>query len=382
MNICKSLLALMFMLITGHFTIGQEKEREVIKDLREDWLHYEQGSDEYIPLIQPDNKEISAIHFHLALPEYKNYQLYLELPPQSSIWVNQKLVKILQDQVTNWSIDSLIDSWGSQHIFVSIYKQGLAPSQIETLVVYERSIDKVSDDFSIIDRLMRQTGDFYRDFFVLGFIIILIIYTVIINIYSKSFRTFYDISRTLSINIREEYTFKGRALNNTNTIIILAHSLLIGYLTMLVIGFEPEIQLLSVENLIDALWQWVLFSGMVFLVFLAKYWMIKIIGGLFDLRELVNRHYLEYLRMSKIFFALLFVILSFFYLGFEVDIEENQRIFINFAIVFLLIRAIMLFFKFMRSSSFKNFYLFAYLCSTEFLPLVIGLKFILNIYNL
>lgn len=359
--------------------MAQHVEQETIRDLSEDWLYYDQNSNEYLPLVQPDNKDISAIHFQLALPEYKNYQLYMNLPRQSSIWINQKLVVITQEELLNWPIDSLVAIWGSQNIFISIYKQDLIPSMVETLVVYERSLVAQAEDLSVIDLVFRNTENVYRNFFVLGLIFILIIYTVIINLYSRSFRTFYDISRTLSINIREEYTFKGRAFNNTNAIIIMAHSLLIAYLIMLVIGFDPETKFVLVDELDDAIWRWLWLTVIVFFIFLVKYWMVRILGGLFDLKELVNRHYLEYLRMSKIFFALLFVILCVFYLGFEVDVDKNQQYFINFAIIFLILRVIMLFFKFMRSSSFKNFYLFAYLCSTEFLPLVIGLKFILNI---
>lgn len=379
MSIKKSFLVFYFLLISISVIYSQEVKQETIKDLSEDWLYFDQNNNEYLPLLQPNSQEVPAIHFQLPLPEYRNYQLYMQLPAQSSIWINQKLVNIANSRIIKWPIDSLIKAWGSQSIFISVYKQGLTRSPVQTLVIYERGIVTDTENLSFVDLVLRQTGNIYRDFFVLGLIIVLIIYSVIINIYSKSFKTFYDISRTLSINIREEYTFKGRALNNTNTIIIVAHSLLIAYLIMLIVGFEPGNQLVQIDSLDDVLWQWTLFSLIVFSIFLVKYWMVKLVGGLFDLKELVNRHYLEYLRMSKIFFALLFVILCIFYLGFEVDIEKNQQIFINFAIIFFIVRVIMLFFKFMRSSSFKNFYLFAYLCSTEFLPLVIGLKFILNI---
>lgn len=356
---------------------AQSAEHETIKDLSEDWLYYHENEDAYLPLIQDENK-VAAIHFHLPLPEHQNYHLYLQLVPESSIWINQKLIKIASSNVITWPIDSLIQLYGNKNIFISIYKPALKEQSLASYIIYEKGIAATTNT-DLINFELRSTQNIYRDFFILGLIIILIIYTILLNIYARSFKTFYDISHTLSLNIREEYTFKGRAFNTSNITIILGHCFLIAYIVMLTIGFQESNQLINFESLNGAMWQWIVFTSIAFLIFLVKYWLINIIGGLFDLREIINRHYLEYLRMSKIFFAILFVVLCIIYLGFEVDIDKNHQVFINIAIVFLIIRVLLLFFKFMRSSSFKNFYLFAYLCSTEFLPLIIGLKFILNI---
>jgi hypothetical protein len=355
----------------------QSTEHETIKDLSEDWLYYHENEDEYLPLIQ-DMDKVAAVHFHLPLPEYQDYHLYLQLVPESSIWINQKLIRIASSSIITWPIDSLINLYGSKNIFISIYKPASRKQNLASYIIYEKGIEAtLSAD--IVNFELRKTQNTYRDFFILGLIIILIIYTILLNVHARSFKTFYDISHTLSLNIREEYTFKGRAFNTTNIAIILGHCFLIAYLVMVIIGFQESNQPLDFKSLNGAIWQWIIFSAIAFLIFLVKYWIINLIGGLFDLREIINRHYLEYLRMSKIFFAFLFVVLCIIYLGFEVDIGKNHQIFINFAIAFLIIRVLLLFFKFMRSSSFKNFYLFAYLCSTEFLPLIIGLKFILDI---
>ncbi|MCK5466930.1 MAG: DUF4271 domain-containing protein, partial [Cyclobacteriaceae bacterium] len=92
----------------------------------------------------------------------------------------------------------------------------------------------------------------------------------------------------------------------------------------------------------------------------------------------INFYFIEFLRMAMIFYSIMFVILSYtvinkFYL---VDILLESLIFI--VIFFNLIRFIIIYFKFRRSITMKSLHLFSYLCTTELIPIIIGLKFFLK----
>ena len=296
----------------------------------------------------------------------------MHLPSKTSVFIDQKLIHYQSLKKTlAWSIDSLIEEFGKKELFFTLYRQELDPDQIETYIIYEEGLQGVNKArLDLINLIMRDHTNLFRNFFVSGLILLLIAYTIILNTFGRVFKNFYDIGRTLSLNIREEYTFKGRVFSTNNLVIILTHSFLMGFIAISLFGFS----LFNLENLGQAYSKWALISVIIFLAFVLKFWLLLIIANLFDLNAITNRHYLEFLRMSKIFFGILFILMLILFLGFEIDLRNNYEFLKNLIIIFLVLRVLLLYFKFIRSSSLKNLYLISYLCGTELIPLVIGLK--------
>ncbi|MGK7392957.1 MAG: DUF4271 domain-containing protein [Candidatus Cyclobacteriaceae bacterium M3_2C_046] len=346
------------------------------KDLRDYWFIYHSDDNIYLPYLEKGIKEIHSIHFILNSSQYSHYELKLSLPPSTTVLINKKVAGYFdQHTLVKIDLDSVFNRNGNDSLFVTIFNNLHDLDQITTTVTPEITVDAPMQQADILDILTRE-GPSFRNFFIIGIIILLILYTILINVFSRKFKNFYDLTRTFSLNIREEYTFKGKLFSTENVVILFVHSLLLAFVSLIIVGFSHP-QYFLINNLLQSLIDW-FGAGFVFLgFFMFKYLLVASMGGLFKI-NISSRHFLEYLRMSKIFFALIFILLIVLYLGWGVNIYENNNIIKNLILIFLISRVLLLYLKFIRSSSFKNLYLFSYICSTEILPLVIGLKIFLN----
>src|SRR5690606_34292967 len=120
------------------------------------------------------------------------------------------------------------------------------------------------------------------DFFVFGLVMLLIMYAIISNLFFKKLSSFYDISRTFSLNIREEVTFKGKIFDGTNTPILVAYSFLLSYVSIILIQFLDIYQLPLRQFGMMAL-SWMILAFLIFLFFIFKYWLLLLVGALFKL---------------------------------------------------------------------------------------------------
>lgn len=362
--------------------LAQIQATEAIKNLKEEWLIYDQGSQTYLPYYENFFENTHAISFNIDLRLFKNYQLYLGVPSNSTIFYNQRLSNLyLSDTIMILDIDSISTLYNEKELFVTIYNPEQSVTNSNTYIIYEKGLtDATQVAAELINVIPRNNYQGLNDFFVLGLIIILIIYTILLNSFTRHFKSFYDLTRTLSLNIREEYTFKGRAFNTTNIIILAAHSILLAFLGIIILTYglsgSSDINSFTVGKMLP---KWLFYSAVLFIALISKYWLVATIGTLFNLRDIINRHYLEYIRMSKVFFAIILLIFIIALLGFEINIFITNNFVKNLIIVFFIIRVLLLYLKFMRSASIKNLYLFSYLCTTEIIPLVIGLKYFTNI---
>ncbi len=366
------------LVICGSLSAAEEELIPIV-DLRQEWLIFDQKNNVYLPLIDNDLEDVIAVNFSVDPDIYKNYYLYIHTPAGTSLFINQKIIDYSENK-KEWlmNIDSLRSIYHSQGLFFTLYIPNVSDDvNLITAIVRPASENNVGisglSDFSF---LSRRAQTIITDFFVFGLVMLLIMYAIIVNLFFKKLSSFYDLSRTLSLNIREEVTFKGKIFDGANTPILIAYSFLLSYIGIILIHFLEIYQLPLRQFGMMAL-SWMVLAFLIFLFFILKYWLLLLVGGLFKL-PIVNRHYLEYLRISKIFFTLIFIFILVAYFAGGVDIGIIGKWIRDLIIIFLILRVLLLYFKFIRSSSFTNLYLFSYLCSTEILPMVVGLKILLD----
>jgi hypothetical protein len=351
----------------------------VVYDLRDDWLIYDARSNSYVPFVG-NNIGKPTISFPLYMERYQNSRLYIHAPEGTSVFFDQKMVAY-EDTGTGFffDIDSLRANHSAKSLLITLYNPRFSDEgHLQTNIVRFRAQEYAGNaaPFDPLQFMRRDTGEFV-DFFVLALILLLIFFAIIMNAFNKRMQSFYNLGRAFSFNFREESTFfKGKVFDRTNLPILMAHSLLISFIAIVVIISIDNTKLV-INNFIAALAHWSVLALGIFGFFILKYWLLAVVGSLFRL-PFINRHYLEYVRLSKIFFAAVFVLLVVLYMGFNMDLERISLIVINILILFVILRVFVLYFKFMGSSPFNNLYLFSYLCSTEVLPMVVGLKILLD----
>jgi len=101
--------------------------------------------------------------------------------------------------------------------------------------------------------------------------------------------------------------------------------------------------------------------------------LIKVLCSLLNVDKIAQIHFFDFIRLSLIFVGSTFLVASSLYLS-------NLKVQIAFTIVLYLfmallgVRIIILLFKLIGDTSFRKIHLISYLCTTEILPLLIGIR--------
>ncbi|RZJ95089.1 MAG: DUF4271 domain-containing protein [Hymenobacter sp.] len=122
-----------------------------------------------------------------------------------------------------------------------------------------------------------------------------------------------------------------------------------------------------------------LYTGLVLGFMLAKFLLVEIMSYIFDLRELVNVHYREFLRTTLLLGLALPVVLL-LYLGLNSRLPAVATLANGSVLLLLTLTVLRVARTLHQRASLLNLHLFAYLCATEILPLAVLLKLIVFTY--
>ena len=117
-----------------------------------------------------------------------------------------------------------------------------------------------------------------------------------------------------------------------------------------------------------------LYTGIIIAFVLLKYVFVALLGYIFDLQELVNRQYREFLR-SVLLAGLTVPLVLLLYLSFNNSYPQVVTLLANLVIGGVLIGTVLRVANTLHQhTSLLNLHLFAYLCASEVLPLLLLLK--------
>ena len=355
----------------------------VMKDLKESFLIYSDAYDTYIPYVQGTPFSSSAAVVVLPLKQYRDYQLLIEPPAESSLLINQRIV----DYYWNtggylYPIDSLMSRYGDS-CTISIFNPSLQPEDLKVAVIsrtpYSYTEPSVgSEDFlKVYERPARS----FTNFFIIGVLVLLAILAALRNLFPKIFSSYYDLSRAIALRVRDEPNFTMKISSRGHVPFIIFYSLLFGFLIMVLLQQADEVvsvfDFLAFQSFGSYLYAWMLLSIIVFFFQLFKYWLLMLVARIFNIGDFAYIHFFDFLRLSQIFYTVVFSIVVLVFLGAESYIDPSAILLLRIVAFFAVIRVALIFFKLLRLSQFRKTYLFSYLCTTEILPLLIGLKFLI-----
>lgn len=346
-----------------------------VKNLDKEWLVYDTQEQLYLPVFKDEPINSNTLHLKIDGSEYKGYFLNLKLPAKSSILTNNEILAYNDHQHQYyWSIDSLNEIYKSD-LFLTIFNPQLKIMKEEVSVNILNLVENNTlSDNNIFQPLVR-TGDFFQEFFVIAIILILLIFILIRNLYPKTAAFYYNISKALATTTRDEQTTRMNLAEGNNLMVLILHSLIVSFVFIIILSFyDIEVRLVQIGLFGETFLSWLKIAGIVLILLIAKYLMVTFLANLFGLNLFANRHFFEFIRLSKIFYGIVILLMILFYLGFQFTSYFIVKFILYSIIFFIVIRTLVLFNKFIRTSSFTNLYLFSYLCGTEIIPLLIGFK--------
>ena len=372
------LFAVTFLLLMSYRAVAQirsDEDYHLIKDLRQEWLAIDKNN-RYVPFVARDKSNPSVIGVRLDLTKYSGNKLHCCVPANASILVDKQiLTSVKQARCLTYDIDSLQQAYQQPAILLTVYQPGKSVNQVNLRIIN-----------TDINLLAQKNLTAYRsispkkNFFVIGLVIILMFYAILINQYAKAFKNVYSLRKILSFRTREE-DMRVRLMSEPHLLFLVQHCLLISFLCIILvpnIGSHIPFIHFTLQRLGSYLLLWLSMSLLVLLIIWAKYIIVVMFGTLFKLRQLMYLHMFDFMRLSLMFWGAMFLLAICVYNNLNVSESLYSQVLAYLFVMFALARIVVLYLRLFRNASFKNMYLFSYICTAEIIPLLVGLELLIG----
>lgn len=349
---------------------------ETVYDLQNDWLFYSADDQSYLPYIPKNEVHTKAIHFKLDLDRFPGDRLIIHAYKGLSLLVqNQYIGYFGGDTTTVFSLDSLKAHYGQPQLWITLYHP---EGNFKFLYTYIGKQKIFSISRSPVNEIVSRQRNRDKSLFSIIIIVIFGIFTWLLNVFPQDFKEFFNVSAVFTLRSVDEDIYKSKVLSKTQLVFLFGHSLLLSYLMISFFYFRSQ-QGGAGAAFDHEILPWWIYNGVLwFGLILFKYLLVSVFSFLFDMRDKINLYFFDFIKLSVSFYSAVFLfVIVVFFSGYH-HLENTVNFLIKLAIIFSFVRFIILYFKLRGSTSIKNLHLFSYLCSTELLPIVLGMRYFLN----
>lgn len=388
----KGLIVSFLLILSGQALLADAEDSSAtyfrVLDLKNQWQVYDNEYEAYVPYIQERHRQTNVSSVWVDLDTYRSYFLIFYAYQGTYLFINNELAKHIQkDTWVRINLDSLAKRSKKKKIFCTFYdKQYRLPfSEIfigGNLDQAPENQGDVNENLAILEMFERK-GEYPRYFTIAGFVALLSLYTWVLNSYSKSFSSFYSLRSSLSNMSRIDENLINKPLSVVNLVFLSKIALVIAFIYILIhLSAEGGVQLPGFavqKNFMGALAYWFL----AFLFFLSlgilKYILSSVFGALLNINKVtVHMHFFEYIRLSMIFYSTVIVFPVFIHVTQPFVLGTFIRYFTYLIVSFHIIQSFLVSFFVIQQTHDRSLYLFYYLCITELMPLLVGIKLLSN----
>ena len=372
-------LAITVLILTMSYQVVAQSDGSsnyhLIKDLRHEWLAIDKEN-QYVPFVARDKSNPSVVGVRIDLEKYRGNILRCCVPKGTSILMNKQILSSArQARCLNYDIDSLRQVYQAQTVLLTVYQPSSNLEEVDLAIVND-NVDLLAQKELVARRIVSAK----ENFFAIVLVIILALYAILINQFPRTFKNIYNLRKILAFRAREE-DMRIRLVSEPHIFFLIQHCLLISFLFVLLIpniGLHIPFVRFELQNLSSYLLLWLTISTLVLLTIWAKYMLVIMFGTLFKLRHLMYLHMFDFMRLSLMFWGFVFLLAICIYSNVGISGEWYSQALIYLFIAFALVRILVLYLRLFRNASFKNMYLFSYICTAEIIPLFVGLELLLN----
>lgn len=344
----------------------------MIRDLTKDLYYFDTETSTYLPVVDFSAFSDNRVSFRLDRNDQVNglTYLYIETDESLSLFINDKLAVVLENEVRYLTLDSLWDIYGNPMQF-TIYNEQLDIRELELrILLSSRGNEQNLDLNQVVVVSIPRSGNAFSDFFAIALLIVLIIAATLYNYTARLLLGFFNVQRAFSAREIEEQLTKGRSFSGSYINIYVFHALMVA-LILTALAYHGIFSARIVAQF-TSFWKILLIWIQVALVLLfwivLKQFIIYSFTSLFNIRSVFNNHFYNYIRLGLIFstISLLAIVLHTYIFG------ASQNGFYTIFLIYvaaLIVRSLIIFLKLMGMVRFKFFHLFSYLCATELIPL-------------
>lgn len=221
-----------------------------------------------------------------------------------------------------------------------------------------------------------------RDLYIILSVILLCVFTISKIIFPKLFAESITWDKLFGFRIKEDLGSSIRPFSTEHIYFTALFSFNLSFVLLFTVNAltteQVAFDLLKVLGVGQGILVWIVLGLILNLAIYLKYVLLFMIGWLFHMRQTVGRHFTDYINASALFYLL--VALSVTLSAYSTFIASElflQTILISI-VVFIFYRTVLLYIKLMQLSPYSKLFIFSYICTTELIPVLIGLYFVIK----
>lgn len=365
--------------------VGPGKAYYLVADLKNDWLTYSNQYKNYVPFSRGVNEAELSVSLLLDTRRYRRYKLLLSSVRENYLFVEGALqTKLAPDNWLVFDVDSLHRIYRKDQILLTFY----GSSGIENKTAMIGHARQQQSALGAVPPVARTplinikplAASPFGDFSVLVMLILLVLTLFTYTVTPTLYRRFVSPADFVDLSERNDLYQFNRPYSPLMMQTALAVSIAMAYIILFLSHFEVEPfysgNLLSEgESLGGLLLDLGKFTVLFLILFFTKYLLMGMVGGVLNLGRTVSAHYIKALQVSYLFYGLCMLLFFGLFLQMPVWFETAKPFLVYGFVAYYAIRSVVLYVFNNYSGQFTNLYLFSYLCVTEIIPLIIGVKF-------
>lgn len=362
-----------------------------IYSLENAWSIYDNQLQAYVPFLPQLHTKEKQLYLILDHRKYKDFYLSLVAPKGTYLFLNNNLFHYFQDSLQlNLKIDSLQKiTIGKPLLLTYLSMQYIKepPSTKITigmnggsLVGNKETVAKLQESTPILIKARAADRQDNKNFLLLATMGLLTIMAVFSYI-SKPMFSFQILLNELGSFLKGKNQIK-RLSTPSFLFFLLYYGLALSFAIMFLSTYSNKISytnfFVGATTLEDRIEVFLLLTASVIALIVSKYGLIWVLGSLYNDRNIINLHFQEYMNISQLFCV---VWLSVILLANSVATAISP-VAIDLLVYFfgfcMLLQSILMSYRINNSVIHKKLYLFSYLCASEYLPLFLSAKLLMN----
>ena len=362
-------LLIVFFLSSLSLSVFSQERFSLVKDLRSDWLKYD--DDAFDPLTDFPITGLSTVYIRLAPTDWSTESLRLKSEKTYYVFVNGK-IKGEYEGESFFRLDSLLKSPQGRPALIAIHQRRINERDLVTEIVSRNN--KVSSGEV---QAAARPYFYFRDFVVIAGLLVVVLFVLALRLNPKLASDYFSVARIFTARDADDSQATARMTGGSNVQFYILCSLMIGFYLMIVLyNLPPEYVLPGRFHASDfwMMWlQWLKLSAIIFVILLAKIFIIFSSTRLFGMRGLARFHFFNWIRLLLVVLGVATVLLFMYFIT-RGDREMLYVTFLSVVVITSVAWIVVAFFKLGGKSGHSMFHLFSYLCATEIIPLLITVK--------
>ncbi|MFT6054447.1 MAG: hypothetical protein ACJAS3_000906 [Roseivirga sp.] len=221
-----------------------------------------------------------------------------------------------------------------------------------------------------------------RNAFILISLLLLCTYTVYKVAFPKVFKDLVSLNKIFGFKVKADLGSNLRPFSSEHLYFTALNSFSASFVALFMANsLDLKSQLpsfLVVDHYAIAIIQWIALGVALNLMIYMKFLLILFFGMLFDIKQVISRHFVDMVNASLFFFILMIIFLTFTSFSSVIPNPKLVEIAVVFTLIFYYYRSLLLFIRLLREHAHTRLYIFSYICATELTPLTFGLVLLIN----